>query len=59
MGKLIKFDYTKKGKQDTKMCREQIKLIVNRHTVQAGGQKGVFCCRCHTNSGWNIISLYK
>ena len=51
MGKLIKFDYTKKGKQDTKMCREQIKLIVNRHTVQAGGQKGVFCCRCHTNSG--------
>lgn len=34
MGKLIRFDYAKKGKQDKKMCREQIKLIVNKHTVQ-------------------------
>lgn len=42
MGELIEFDYTKKGKQDTKMCREQIKLIVNRHTVQAGGKKEYF-----------------
>ena len=34
MGKLIRFDFAKKGKQDKKMCREQIKLIVNKHTVQ-------------------------